>query len=191
MKSIVLKVSAMGFAVAIGILTVAGTARASHVQVDLSLPNQLAIGQPTAISASFQGDSGPVAGMTVAFHEEVTFGGVTSDIELGQAVTDANGVAQLTYEPRAAGDHDIHVRYTFGDGEEEDTAASLQVPATGEQLYQSTSGVKIPGLNVWALMAFVAAVWAILLSVAVRVIAIAHADDDTPPLKPMGSAGSR
>jgi hypothetical protein len=191
MKSFVLKVSAMGFALAIAILMVAGTAHASHVHVDLSLPDQPAIGQPTEISANFQADSGPVAGMTVAFHEEVTFGGVTSDIDLGQAVTDANGVAQLTYRPRAAGDHEIHVRYTYGDGEEEDAAASLEVPAAGEQLYQSTSGVSIPGLNVWALMALVAAVWAILLSVAVRVIAIAHADDDPSPLEPMGSAGSR
>jgi hypothetical protein len=191
MKSFALKVSAMAFALAVAILTVAGTASASHVQVDLLLPDQPAIGQATDISASFQADSGPITGMTVAFHEEVTFGGVTSDVDLGQAVTDASGVAQLMYEPRAAGIHEIHVRYAYEDGEEEDAAASLEVPAPGEQLYRSTSGVNIPGLNVWALMALVAAVWAILLSVAWRVIAIAHADDDPSPLEPMGSAGSR
>jgi hypothetical protein len=118
--------------------------------------------------------------MTVIFHEEVTFGGVTSDVELGQAVTDANGAAVLTYAPRTAGAHEIHVRYAYGDGEAEDAAASMTVPATGQQLYRSTAGIKIPGLNVWLLMALVAVVWVILLSVAMRVIAIAHAGSDEP-----------
>jgi hypothetical protein len=50
--------------------------------------------------------------------------------------------------------------------------------------------VNIPGLNVWLLMAVVAAVWAILLSVAFRVIAIAHADE-APTMDSAGSVGSR
>lgn len=191
MKSSAVKAVAILVALGVAALTMAGTASASHVQVALSMPVEPAIGLPTDVQASFQADSEPIAGMIVAFHEEVTFGGVTSDVELGEAVTDANGVALLTYEPRVAGDHEIHVRYTYGDAEEEDAAASLHVPAAGEQLVQSTSGVKIPGLNVWALMALVAAVWAILLSVAWRVIAIAHADDDPSPMDRMGSAGGR
>ncbi len=187
MKSIVFTAFATVLAIAIAALSLTGTARAAHVRVDLSLPDQPAIGQPTEIQAHFHSESDAViAGMTVTFHEEVSFGGVTGDVELGRAVTDENGVATLTYEPRTAGTHEILVHYTYGDGEAEDAAASLTVPATGQQLYRSTAGVKIPGLNAWLLMTLVAAVWAILLSVALRVIAIAHADDASP----MGRAGS-
>ena len=188
MKSIMLAAAAIMLAVGIAALSLAGAARAAHIKAELVVPDQVAIGQPTEIQAHFhsESDGAAIPDMTVQFHEEVSFGGVTGDVELGGAVTDENGYAVLTYEPRSAGDHEIHVRYTYADGEEEDAAASLTVPATGQQLYRSTAGVKIPGLNVWLLMALVATVWAILLSVAVRVIAIAHADE----LPPMGRAGS-
>ncbi len=187
MKSIVLTASATVLAVGIAALSLAGAARAAHIRVDLSVPDQAAVGQPMEVQAHFHSESDDaITDMAVTFHEEVSFGGVTSDVELGRAVTDENGFAALTYEPRTAGTHEIHVRYTYGDGEEEDAAASLTVPATGQQLYRSTAGVKIPGLNVWLLMALVAIVWAILLSVALRVIAIAHAGDASP----MGRASS-
>lgn len=191
MKSIVFTAFATVLAVGIVAMSPAGTARAAHIRVDLSVPDEAPIGQPMEVQAHFHSESDDaITDMAVTFHEEVSFGGVTSDVELGRAVTDENGFAALTYEPRTAGDHEIHVRYTYGDGEEEDAAASLTVPATGQQLYRSTAGVKIPGLNVWLLMALVAIVWAILLSVAFRVIAIAHADE-RPPMGHAGSIGSK
>jgi hypothetical protein len=190
MKSIVFKASVAVAALGIAALSMAGSARAAHVRVDLAVPDQAAIGRPMEVQAHFHSESDDaITDMAVTFHEEVTFGGVTSDVELGGAVTDEDGFAALTYEPRTAGTHEIHVRYTYGDGEEEDAAASLSVPATGQQLYRSTAGVKIPGLNVWLLMALVATVWAVLLSVAFRVIAIAHADEASPMghARPIGS----
>ena len=192
MKSIAFMAFATVLAVGIAALSLAGTARAAHIRVDLSVPDEAAIGQPMEVQAHFHSESDEaITGMAVTFHEEVSFGGVTSDVELGRAVTDADGFAGLTYEPRTAGDHEIHVRYTYADGEEEDAAASLTIPATGQQLYRSTAGVKIPGLNVWLLMALVAVVWAILLSVAFRVIAIAHAETDASPMARGSSAGGR
>jgi hypothetical protein len=179
MKSIVIKTTAV-LALAVATLVFANTAEAAHVVVDLTVPEQPAIGQPATITARFHADTdqSAIAGLEVAFHEEVTFAGVTSDVDLGSAVTDSNGEATLVYEPRVAGTHEIHVRYAYGDGaEEEDAVASLTVPAGGQQLHQSTAGVKITGLNVWLLMALVATVWAVLLSVAFRVIAIAHTDE--------------
>ena len=192
MKSIVFKASVAVAALGIAALSMAGSARAAHVRVDLAVPDEAAIGQPMEVQAHFHSESDEaITDMAVTFHEEVTFGGVTSDVELGGAVTDEDGFAALTYAPRTAGTHEIHVRYTYADGEEEDAAASLSVPATGQQLYRSTAGVKIPGLNVWLLMALVAVVWAILLSVAFRVIAIAHAETDASPMARGGSTGGR
>lgn len=81
----------------------------------------------------------------------------------------------------SAGEHEIRIQYVLpGDSEPETATASVTLPGVTSQLYQSTAGVQIPGLNVWLLMALVATVWAILLSVALRVIAIAHADDAPP-----------
>lgn len=193
MKSIAIRTTAALLALGVAMLLLANTAEASHVVVDMTVPEQPAIGQPSTITAQFHADTdqAAIAGMAVAFHEQVTFAGVTNDVDLGSAVTDSSGVATLTYEPRVAGTHEIHVSYTYGDGTEaEDAVASLSVPATGQQLYHSSEGVKIPGLNVWMLMALVATVWAILLSVAFRVIAIAH-DDDVPQMGPAGEAGGR
>lgn len=201
MKTITFKASVALAVLGIAALGMAGTARAAHVRVDLAVPDQAAIGRPMEVQAHFHSASAEaIPNLTVTFHEEVTFGGVTSDVELGRAVTDENGYAALTYEPRTAGNHEIHVRYTYANGEEEDAAASITVPAAGEQLYRSTAGVKIPGLNVWLLMALVATIWAILLSVALRVIAIARAGSEEPPEapslgrthpRPTGFAGGR
>lgn len=178
MKTITFVAFAAVVALGIATLSLASTARAAHVKVNLDVPDQPAIGRSMEVQAHFHSASDEaIPNLTVTFHEEVTFGGVTSDVELGRAVTDEDGYAALTYEPRIAGTHQIHVRYAYEDGEEEDAAASITVPAAGEQLYRSTAGVKIPGLNVWLLMALVAAVWTILISVAVRVIAIARAGE--------------
>jgi len=180
-RSILVKTSAVAAVLAVT-LAFAGTVGADHVTVNLSVPDQAAIGQPAQVRAEFHSDAdgAPIAGMTVILHEEATIGGVTGDVELAAAVTDANGVATLTYTPRVPGDHALHVRYTYGDEAPQDASASVTVPPAAEQLYRSTSGVSIPGLNVWLIMAVVAIVWAILLSVAARVIAIAHADTSAP-----------
>jgi hypothetical protein len=175
MKSLLFKTSAVA-AVLAATFVLVGTAAANHVTVNLSVPDQPAIGQPAQVRAEFHSVPGgaPIVGMTVVLHEQVTAFQVTGDVELARAVTDANGVVTLTYNPTVAGDHELHVTYTNGDAAPEDASASVTVPATTQQLYQSTAGVKIPGLNVWLLMAVLATVWTVLLTVAARVFNIAY-----------------
>ena len=181
MKWFTLKISAISVALGIAAFSLVGSAGASHVKVDVVVPDQPAIGQSVQIQADFHDSAAkPIAGLTVAFHEPATIGGVTGDVDLGSAVTDANGIAALTYQPHTAGAHEIHVRYTYEGGATEDAAASFTVPPAAAQLYQSTAGVSIPGLNVWLLMAVVATVWAILLTVAVRVFNIAYSYKSGP-----------
>jgi hypothetical protein len=175
MKPLLLKTWAVA-AVLAATFVLAGTAAADHVTVNLSVTQQPAIGQPAQVRGEFHSHPGgaPIAGMTVTLHEQVTAFQVTGDAELAQAVTDANGVATLTYNLTVAGDHELHVTYTNGDAAPEDASVSVTVPADGQQLYQSTAGVSIPGLNVWLLMAVVATVWTVLLTVAARVFNIAY-----------------
>jgi hypothetical protein len=175
MRSLLFKTWAVA-AVLAATFVLVGTAAADHVTVNLSVIQQPAIGQQAQVRGEFHSHPGgaPIAGMTVVLHEQITAFQVTSDVELAQAVTDANGVATLTYNLTVAGDHELHVRYTNGDAAPEDASVTVTVPASSQQLYQSTAGVSIPGLNVWLLMAVVATVWTILLTVAVRVFNIAY-----------------
>jgi hypothetical protein len=181
MKSIVAKVMLVAVALGAALFALAGTADASHVSATIIVPDEAAVGRPVEIQAVLKGadDGVPMAGTPVLFFTDASFGGVEGEVQLGQAVTDENGVAALIYEPRSASEHQIRIEYTLpGDSEPETITMSMNVASDGSQLYRSTAGVDIPGLNVWLLIAVVAIVWAILMSVAVRVIAIAHAGRD-------------
>jgi hypothetical protein len=163
------------------IFALAGTADASHTKLDVVAPSQLTVGDSVDIQAVLHAAHGgeAVAGATVTFYMDGSFGGIDGEVILGQAVTDENGIAALSYQPRSAGEHQLRVEYlTPGASEPEETTWSHTVTGTTGQLYMSSAGVQIPGLNVWLLIAVVAAVWVILLSVAVRVIAIANAPTD-------------
>ena len=192
MKSIVAKVLVVSITLGVAIFALAGTAGASHVKVDVSVPSEVSGGGPGAVQVrlSSADDGLPVANAAVTLYASESFGQVTSDVELGQVVTDQNGVAVVKFHPLSAGDHEIRVQYVLpGNSEPEVTTASVALPGITTQLYRSSAGVQIPGLNVWLLIAVVATVWAILLSVAVRVIAIAHAGSDEAPRA--GLAGGR
>ena len=176
-------VKAMLVAVVMGaaVFALAGTADATHAKLDLVTPSRLTAGHSVNVEAVLHSAPGgeSVAGATITFYKDGSFGGVDGEVMLGQAVTDDNGVAVLNYQPRAAGEHQMRVEYlTPGESEPEEATWSHSVDGATGQLYRSSSGVQIPGLNVWLLIAVVATVWAILLSVAARVIAIAYAGDN-------------
>ncbi len=178
MKSIVFKVFAVSIALGVAVFALAGSAGASHVTVEVSVPDQsTAGGTDTLLVTLRSADRGvPLASVAVSLYADASFGGVDSQVELGQTVTDQSGVAVVKFHPLSAGDHQISVQYVSpGESQPEVTTTSVSLPGVTSQLYQSTAGVKIPGLNVWLLIAVVATVWAVLLSVAWRVIAIAHA----------------
>jgi len=184
MKSIALKGVLVSVVAALGFLSVTMRAEADHTAAAVSTPAQAAVGETIEVSASLHSmavasQGQPLRNTAVTFYATESFGGVTGKVEVGRAVTDATGVATVKYEPRATGDHQISIEYLVeGEGR---TGASAVISVAGgtAQLYQSSSGIQIPGLNVWVLMALLATVWAILLSVALRVIVIAHAGSDS------------
>ncbi len=174
---------ALVFAVAVGVavFALAGTADATHTKLDLVTPAQLTVGDSVNIQAVLHTAHGgeAIAGATVTFYMDGSFGGIDGEVILGQAVTDENGIAALSYQPRSAGEHQLRVEYlTPGASEPEEATWSHSVGGATAQLYKSSAGVEIPGLNVWLLIAVVATVWVILLSVALRVVAIAQAGID-------------
>lgn len=178
MKSIAIKVMLVSVALGAAVFALAGTAAASHVNAVITVPDKATVGQPVEVQVTLRSaDEGlPVADVTVMFYTDASFGDVTGEVELGQAVTDKNGVATLTHEPRSASEHQIRIEYLPpGESEPEVATTSISVTGSTSQLHRSTAGVEIPGLNVWLIIALVSGVWAILFSVALRVIAIARA----------------
>lgn len=202
MKSIALKGTVVSVVVALGFLAVTMRAEADHTVAVLSVPGQVAVGETIEVSALVSAaeaaspgrvSQGQVLPKTlVTFYTTESFGGVTGKVEIGRAVTDANGVAAIRHEPRATGDHQISVEYLVGGEGRTGASAVLSVAGVGTtQLYHSHSGIHIPGLNVWVLMAVLATVWAILLSVALCVMVIAHAGNDSGTGPVRGMVGAR
>jgi hypothetical protein len=180
MKSVAVKVLLLVAALGVAVFALAGTASATLVNAEITVPHEVTVGHPAEIQAKLRtADEGvPVAGTSVTFYTDASFAGVSGEAVLGRAVTDENGIATLIFEPRLASEHQIRIEY-LPPGEAEPAMATTSISVAGAtQLHQSTAGVDIPGLNVWVLIALVSTVWAILLSVALRVIAIARAGSD-------------
>jgi hypothetical protein len=202
MKSIALKGAVVLVVATLGFQAVAMPAEADHTAAVLSVPGQVTVGETVEVSvrvsAAEAASAGRVSqgqalpGTTVTFYATESFGGVTGKVEIGRAVTDTNGVATITHKPRATGDHQISAEYPAEGEGRAGASAVISVAGVGTtQLYHSSSGIQVPGLNVWILMAVLATVWAILLSVALRVIVIAHAASARGPGPVRGMVGAR
>ncbi|MBE0608454.1 MAG: hypothetical protein IH609_03685 [Dehalococcoidia bacterium] len=181
MKSIATRVILISIALGTTLFGLADTATASHVELQIVGPAEVAVGHSVGVQATLRSadDDLPIAGAAVTFYTHASFDGVSSKVELGKAVSGKDGVAVLDYQPRTSGEHELVVEYlTPGSSEPEVATWSHVAAGGGSQMYRSTAGMDVPGLNVWLIIAVVSTVWLILLSVAVRVIAIARADDD-------------
>jgi hypothetical protein len=172
---------------AVGVLTaaLAGQAFASHVLVRTAFPSTGSVGQIVSLAVDIHTPEGaPLAGTTVTYYLHMSFAGVEGEAEIGQALTDDSGIATISYQPRAAGTHQVRMEYLApGVTTPEEVVASFEV-AGGEQLYQPAEGVDVPGINSGLLMVVLGAVWLILLSVAFRLVGIARAgrEVESPPL---------
>ena len=167
---------------AIGAIAVAlaGPALASHVAARTTVPHEGTVGEVLSIAVDLRSEDGTrLPGTTVTFYLHMSFAGVAGEAEIGRAVTDETGVANLAYRPRLAGHHELRMEYvTPGDGEVETITTAFDVTG-GEQLYRSATGIDVPGVDVGLLMAILAIVWSILLWVAFRLVAIARAGGES------------
>lgn len=170
-------------------------AQASQVEVRISAPEEAQVGEEIQIQVTLEStDRGaPVADAEVTLYREASFGGVTGDTQVDEAITGEDGVALLDYEPRTAGDVELRVEYAAPDSAEPQAAIITILVAEGQQLHRSTAGIEVPGLNVWLLIAVLSAVWGILFAAALMVhgIARAGAEPTATPTETAGHAGGR
>jgi hypothetical protein len=178
MKSFITRGASIALIVGAGILTLAGIANASRVVVEVTGIDQVKVGVPAQFHiALHDAETGlPVVDTPVTIFTNATFAGVSGEVKLGSAVTDQNGVAVITHEPRSANVHELRVEYLLHGSTEPEVATVPISVADGPQLSRSASGIQVPGLNVWLIIAIVAGVWSLLFSVGLRVFAIARAD---------------
>ena len=175
---------AMAF-LAVGMMTVANVAPvvASHVVVRTSFPGAGTVGEPMQLAIDVRTpDGAPLPGTTVTYYLHMSFAGVEGETEIGRAVTDDQGVATIRYQPRAVGLHQMRMEFLApGATTVEEVVATFDV-AGGTQLYRSAGGIDIPGIGTGLLMMIVGAVWLVLLSVSVFLVAIARAGGATDPV---------
>lgn len=182
MRHLPLKAAVLAVVLAAALLALTGSAGASHIVANLKMsPQQAVVGQPADIQVTLRSEATgtPLVGIPVTFYMKDEFAGVQGKVLLGTTKTNAKGLADLNFEPRVAGAHQVTAEYaTPGEAQPETSSISMSIAGSTTQLYRSTAGVSIPGLSVWVLIAVVSVVWIILLSVALRIFLIARASED-------------
>ncbi len=121
------------------------------------------IGQSLSLQANLTG-SGPLPGAVVSFYTTAQFQGVTAEVKLGDATTDARGVAALDYAPRREGDVTVEARYAGNQEHGPSRATAKLTVKPGPQLYHETPAFRAPGI-VWVLLALLSCVWTTYLFV--------------------------
>ncbi len=113
----------------------------------LTVPEQAPSGQPVTISAVLQDKEGkPVGNVPVKFSIRVDFF-ASGLMEIGEAVTNGQGVAVVEYTPRQTGDIQIVARYE-GDGPSPvETTAMFTLVEVDEPFYQPETGIQLPVLG--------------------------------------------
>jgi hypothetical protein len=118
--------------------------------ISVQAPARASLGQTVSLEARVADDTGaPVRGASVAFSiPSLFFLGTTANAQLGEAITDEQGIATLDYQARIAGDLIVQAEVAGVGGSAPSSAHSALSVADGdEQLYVERAGVRIPGLN--------------------------------------------
>lgn len=178
-------------AVALGWLFLTGAvfAQSAGTKLALELPAGSAAGAQTTVTARLTDASGTaVSGATIVFRREVIFMNTGSELELGSALTNGEGVATVTFVPRSEGDMSISAEFQGDRGHGSSSAYKMLQVSTGPQLYVSHAGVKIPGLNVGLVVGILSIIWGGYFIVMSRIFLIAK-DEDLATSSGSGGAG--
>ncbi|MBI4498676.1 MAG: Ig-like domain-containing protein [Chloroflexi bacterium] len=150
-------------------------------------PVDIALGNQARLAVRLRNAAGqPVPGARILFTSPAAFAGAVGEMEIGEAVTDANGTASLDYAFRIEGQNLIIARF-LGDGTyqpaEARTTVMVVMPATGQvQLAQRTAGVELPVLGAWTIIAVIGTVWAVYFGALLLVAGIPEGLERQPQL---------
>lgn len=143
------------------------------VTLDLDAPDQAETGQSLTLTALIKDEfEKPVKDYLVRFFIKSDFF-VNSLMEIGEEVTDEQGLAKIDYISNEAGVLQIVARYEVNNGLNS-VEAEREVDVTGnsEPIYQTLVGIQFPnGLLIWmmALVAILLAAWSTFIFVLYQV----------------------
>lgn len=154
-----------------GIALAQDTREATRLQA--AAPADVPLGNLASIMAKLEDAQGKaMPNATIVFSSPATFGGVVSEMELGEILTDMDGIAVLDYQLRIEGENQFIARY-HGDDAHQPAEASVITQATGTaQLSERSAGVKVPFLGSWTLVLVLMGVWSVYLVVMILIIQI-------------------
>lgn len=176
--------------VVVFVLLESGVAAAQSFDVDVSAPDEGALGETIQLTAIVHDQAGePVDDVELVFFSNANFAGVGGLVELGEVRTNELGVAVFEYQLRQLGTHTITI-----EGGGEPNVVSIHV-TVGGQLYESSERLAlIPGGGGWTVTAVIAFVWSIMIFVGVSVIRVARrpaVSEDEPEVEGTGEKGGR
>ncbi|MFH1647912.1 MAG: c-type cytochrome [Chloroflexota bacterium] len=108
----------------------------------LLAPEKAESGQVLTLSAALRdAQNEPVTGKLVKFYVEADFF-TTGLMEIGDAVTDDDGIAVMEYVPRQSGEVEIRASYASAEA-----AVTINFPEEEKVFYHTEAGIKFPALG--------------------------------------------
>ena len=133
-------------------------------KVKLSTPSEAAVGDEVLLEASVTDASGSgLAGVEVVFMESVSFLNTDDSVELGRSVTDKAGNASISYVPRSEGDIKLSAGIAGSGPVTNKVNSTVKVKPGPPQHESERTGVKVPGVGMWAFAVLLGGIWAIFL----------------------------
>lgn len=132
--------------------------------LELTPSSGAAVGQQFTLSARVTDQAkAPVAGLQVMFTSKLSFLNTESDVELGRATTNSQGIATFSYVPRTEGTVPVSAQFAGNAKYAKSSVSSEALFKDGPQQYHQEIGLKVPGVGVWMLVLLMAGVWGTFL----------------------------
>lgn len=157
-------------------LTSAVTATAAGIEIAVGAPDQVAVGQQVEVKAVLIDGGSPVEGAEVALTYQAFLSGETGRVEIAWAETDETGIAILSYEQRADHNGEMQVIYLGPDADPvQPYVFTIAVGGEPVQLYQLSTGVRIPFVNGTLVILVISAVWVLIAIAAIYLVRVGRA----------------
>ncbi len=145
----------------------ATSAQSAAVETTLALTSsrENAVGEPLTLTAHLQTkDGAPVDGEVITFYQEGELLGIKAPMEIGEARTNAEGNAAITYLPRVIGDQQLIARHDGGTSyTSAEATASGRVYVAEPAYVPDARGLEFSGAGPWIVKGTMAIVWATML----------------------------
>ncbi|MBI4336378.1 MAG: Ig-like domain-containing protein [Chloroflexi bacterium] len=154
---------------------------ADPADLQLQAPQEATLGEQVTVTAVLRDASGtPIVGAPVILWSPAQFLSTGGAVQLGKVATNARGEATFRYEARTEESVVLNASFS-GDSRYSAAQASAQMAVQGSaQLYQSSAGVRVPGVSVWLLVGLLGGVWGTYLAVMVLLTLIAREGAKAP-----------